>query len=371
MKLELKLFLLVDIVCCLMGATVPANKRRFDFEFDDDLYREFERKIGVKLDQSYEKCTKTRLSVNEKGPNEPTRNTCFSKNPYFNEDPASTTGKLFVYNENVIGLVTNSDLSIRFFSVNNQQRQLTPMFTKYFRSLAPYAACVDFDKNIYVVYPDSQTIGKFILSKNGKQLEEVLAVKESDYSPSAISCSHNEIYVSERPTNIIRVYDTNLELLRTIDLKGVVISAHRSISVNRNANVFVDDSSAVGFFNDMTKSDQQPDGPKSSVANVCHFYLSKDCVEDVHSYSDHSKQKTFIYIVNSCTRDVLQYEYHHAHKNLTLVHTMKTEGIPISVVRNDNGFVYVLTSAPYRIDVFKPSECKLPNFSSKWRIRSN
>jgi hypothetical protein len=314
----------------------------------------------------------TENSFNDTTKQKQKKTSCFGKNPYFNEDPASITGKLFVYSENIIGLVTNSDLSIRFYSINVQQKQITLLFTKYFRTLVPYAACVDKNKNIYIVFPDSHTIGKFVLGKSGRQLEEVLAIKESDYSPTAVSCSNNQVYVSERPTNIIRVYDENLEVLRTIKLDDVVVSAHRTISVNRNANVFVDDSSAVGFFTDTTdlNTDYLTGDPFNTVSDVCHFYMSKNCIEDANSYTDHIKHKTHVNIVNSCSKEVLQYEYHSMHKNLTLVNVYKTEGIPISVVQYENGHLYVLTSVPYRIDVFS-AECKLNSLNPKLRIRNN
>ena len=157
---------------------------------------------------------------------------------------------------------------------------------------------------------------------------------EREYNPSSISCYDDHIYLSERPSNIIRVYDHNLNLVKKIEINGVVISAHRAIDVNQVARIFADDSSGVAFFNQIENSDDNS-------ANACHFYHQKNCVEDI-TLKVENKSRTLVYIANGCSNEVKQFEYTN-NGNLNFVNSYNTNGKPVSVLATDHGYVFILT----------------------------
>ena len=259
---------------------------------------------------------------------------CSTTNPYFDK-VLTYGGKLFSYDQNIIGLITNSEQSIRLYYFNPYHKSLIQIYKKIFHQQVPFDACVDKAKNIYLVFPDEQKIGKYTLESfnhNGKfkviKMNVVLEIKESDYNPSAISCYEDNIYVSERASNIIKVYDNNLNFLRNIEINGVVISLHRAIDINQNIRIFADDSSGIAFFNQIQHSGD-------SISNACHFYYDKNCVEDISTIVE-NKNKTLIYVADSCNKEVKQF-IHYNNGNIALINSYIGDEIPTSILADSYG----------------------------------
>lgn len=329
----------------------------------DENYAELNKLNELKFQESVSKCSNilsSNNSINNVLQMKYQKHMCISINPYFDEDPGSLSGKLFLYDNNIVGLITNTDMSVRFYYFNPNHKSIIQIFKKYFRNEVPYAACTDKLKNVYIVFPDEQKIGKYvfesILSSNLKLnriLKETSFIREKDYYPSTISCHDDYIYVSERPTNVIKVYDKNLNFIKNIEIDGVIISAHRAITVNNNIRLFADDSSGVAFFNRIRNS-------VDSIAHACHFYYKKNCIEDISSIVE-NKNKTLIYVADSCNHEIKQFIYTSNENNIALLHSLNVYGIPTSVVSNENGYLFVLTSVPSKLNVFYPRDCKANN----------
>lgn len=226
-----------------------------------------------------------------------------------------------------------------------------------------------------------------------------MSIKDTEFNPSTIACSNDLLYVGERPHNIIRVYDKLLRLVRIIHLKNVVVSSHRALAVNQNARVMLDGSDSLALFNPPTSVskrsslDQQQQTPLTSAAaaasknrkrgikarlNVCHVYQSIGCLEDVKLVA-HSSTRSSIFLVDSCENEVKEFDYRREESSSSSSSTIKNNdtsnstinpptvswlkrlrienGIPISVVGNELGYLFVLTDLPRKILVLNQKEC--------------
>ena len=307
----------------------------------DENYAELNKEYELKFKQSLLECGSSILFNNNTAEVENKlfalknlKYFCSTTNPYFDK-VLTYGGKLFSYDQNIIGLITNSEQSIRLYYFNPYHKSLIQIYKKIFHQQVPFDACVDKAKNIYLVFPDEQKIGKYTLESfnhNGKfkviKMNVVLEIKESDYNPSAISCYEDNIYVSERASNIIKVYDNNLNFLRNIEINGVVISLHRAIDINQNIRIFADDSSGIAFFNQIQHSGD-------SISNACHFYYDKNCVEDISTIVE-NKNKTLIYVADSCNKEVKQF-IHYNNGNIALINSYIGDEIPTSILADSYG----------------------------------
>ena len=329
-------------------------------------WADIDRMNEIRFEDSVAKCSSSIKFNNNTQVKKSLKHYCFSSAnlDLIEETLIYGSGKLFSYDQNMIGLITNGDFSIRFYNFNATQKSLTRVYMKPFHERVPFDACVDTAKNIFIVFPDEQMIGKYVLDfsiNNGIRsirLREIAIKVDRDYNPSSITCYEDNIYVSERPSNTIRVYDGNLNILRKLDINGVVVSAHRAIDINHAARVFADDTSGVAFFNKIENTDDL-------VSNACHFYHKKNCVEDV-SLKMEKKNKTLIFIADGCSNEVKQYEFISDH-NLNYISSYSYNGKPLSILANDNGFVFVLTkmNKESNINVYYPRNCDYNHFIKK------
>jgi hypothetical protein len=290
-------------------------------------------------------------------------------------------GRLFTIDPNMIGLVISSDSTLRLFSFNSIHKTLKHLRTKTFRRETPMDACADKNRNIYIVFPDQNKIVKYSiiqshLSKSHGQMskfsnrshvaiKELISVKDVDFSPSAVSCYDDMIYVSERPKNLIRVYDKLLRLMRVIYLNDVVISAHKSISINQNARVIMDGNSAVALLNpnfnlmlstslNKKKYSIIPDNNKVS---VCHFFKSVDCLEDVEVITK-TKTKSSIFVADSCDKDIKVFNYSKDEK-IKLINKISLMDEPNSIVINSNDYLFEFSARKSKINILDLKECNL------------
>lgn len=211
----------------------------------------------------------------------------------------------------------------------------------------------------------------------------MLSVRDADFMPSAIACHDDLIYVTERPKNQIRIYDKLLRLLRKIYLNGIVVSNHHALAVNQNVRVLIDGLDSLALFNPTinanpsTNTNQNPSNsiltstvpisksshrkkfnlvPENNRVNVCHFYKSMNCLEDVHVTYE-SKTKSYIYAVDSCSNEVKQFLYS-KDERITLSNRFTfRNGKPISVTTSPLGYIFVLTDLPRKIYILDPKEC--------------
>lgn len=338
-------------------------------------------------------------------------NSCIVNSLSLDRDFGQTSGRLFYYDPFHIGLISSSDSTLRIFNFNLVTRSLTLSRTKHFRNEVPFDACVDKSKNIFIVFPDQNKIGKYHLNQTfitlrstsfgGKQnksqivIKELISIRESDFNPSSVACHDDYIYVSERPKNQIRIYDKILRLVRIIYLNGIVVSAHNALAVNENVRVFLDGSSGIGLFNSpqsshaKLNSNHHQNGaaaghsgnhhhqqaqqsvtnrrkfsliPESNQVNVCHFYESMECLEDVELVSE-GKSKSLIYAADSCNNEILQFHYS-ANDRIQFNSKIEMPGSPISITHNPFGYLFVLANSPRKIYILDAKQCSVPTFSS-------
>jgi hypothetical protein len=321
-------------------------------------WNELDKINEMKFEDSINKCANSIVYNNNTHIKKNLKHYCFTSGnlDLVEETLIYGSGKLFSYDQNIVGLITNGDFSVRFYNFNPILKSLTRIYMKSFHERVPFDACVDKAKNIFIVFPDEQMITKYVLEtsiNNGVKsirLREIAMKVEREYNPSSITCYDDHIYISERPTNTIRVHDSNLNLVKKIEISGVVISMHRAIDVNQVARIFADDSSGVAFFN-------QIENTGDNSANACHFYHQKNCIEDV-TLKLENKNKTLIYIADGCSNEVKQFEYNN-NRHLYYINSYNTNGKPVSILANDHGYVFVLTKIDKisRINVYYPRMC--------------
>lgn len=217
-------------------------------------------------------------------------------------------------------------------------------------------------------------------------IRELISIRDTDFSPSTIACHDDLVYVGERASKQIRVYDKLLRLVRIVHLHGVIVSNHVALAVNQNVRVLMDGSDSLALF-------QQPIGgsqasstpaanihrvnsnhhhqdnsrrkftlrPESNRASVCHFYTSMECLEDVNVAVDDDEDKneraSSIYAADSCLGQVKRFGYEHGRKIVELASLQIDDGTPVSVVANPLGHVFVLTDLPRRLLVVDSREC--------------
>ena len=85
---------------------------------------------------------------------------------------------------------------------------------------------------------------------------------ETEFTPSAIDCWKNYIYVSGRDSDLIKIYSSyDLTYVDSYRLRGVINAASNAFAVNNNIKVFTDGIDAVDIFE------------WNSTKNVCPFYM--------------------------------------------------------------------------------------------------
>jgi hypothetical protein len=290
-----------------------------------------------------------------------------------------TSDRLFMHDPITLGLISSADSTLRLFNFNMVTRTLHHLRTKHFHNEVPVDACSDKFKNIYVVFPDQNKIAKYQVyqafinqkssmhSKTNKTrigIKETISVKDADFFPSAIACHDDLIYVSERPKNQIRVYDKQLRVLRLIYLNGVVVSSHHALAVNQNVRVTLDGLDAISLFNPNNMIQNEKFDikkkysliPENNRVNLCHFYKKLNCLNDIHVLAE-SKSKSFIYLVDTCDSNLLEFVYNKDEKiNMTRrIHLPL--GMPISVTANQFGYLFALTDSPRKIFMIDMKEC--------------
>lgn len=157
------------------------------------------------------------------------------------------------------------------------------------------------------------------------------------------------VYVTERITNVIRVYNLELSLERIIKLDGVVLSVHKSISVANNTIAVVDGLDAIALLND--NEAQQSN-------KLCHIHANMNCIEDVKIYNENSEEY-LVYSVDSCNNNVK--EFKKDKKNETIKFKREFEvinGIAVNSVRSSAGFMAIVTHSPSKIDVINMKNCQ-------------
>ena len=223
-------------------------------------------------------------------------------------------------------------------------------------------------------------------NNNGKLyfvMKEIMSIKDADFSPSTIACNEDYLYVGERPKNVIRVYDRLLRLIRVISLNGLVVSSHRALAVGQNVGVLMDGSDGLALFNSPNSSSFSGNplltggGRKSAVSessrvnpkvNVCHFYSSPGCLEDVKVVAE-SRSKSSVLVADSCANDIKEFSYEKGGESnrsgtqqqqprISLTRRFGIEsGVPISVVSNQLGVLFVLTDLPQKIYILDQKKC--------------
>lgn len=257
----------------------------------------------------------------------------------------SMSGKLFIYDSHTIGLVSTNHVTIYLFHLSNSS--LVQISKRVFHhSLAPFDACVDKSKYMHVVFPDQYLIAKFRLMKISNRIvwKLVRSLVIPDFNPSAISCLDDQLYISERPSNEIRIYDNNHNFLRSILVHGVVLSIDKSISINHNLRVFIDGLSSVALFLKQNKHDD--------VSQACHFYFHKNCIHDVYTYIDTKTNSSNILMTDDCNKEVRHYILHQNSKILKLRGIIKTLGVPTTSIATDDGSIIIVTYNPRMIVVY-------------------
>lgn len=166
------------------------------------------------------------------------------------------------------------------------------------------------------------------------------------------------------------------------------MSNHVALGVNQNVRVLIDGSDSLALFQSPSPSPQQQQQSstvnqkpinhhvhhrkkftlhqESNKANVCHFYTSMECLEDVSvsietgtMTSDESKTQSNIYAANSCDNQVKKFVFERGQKVVEerAYQFGLNDGTPISVVANQLGHLFVLTDLPRRLLVIDQREC--------------
>ncbi len=383
------------------------------FELANRRMAEVERMNRLKLEQSIAQCPYSPLSLpGEEEPAEemsPSQN-CVVGSLDFDDYFVRTSDRLFAYDANILGLVSSQESYIQFFQFNFGQKSLTTLKTKYFKHEIPHDACADKHKNVFVIFPDSNRIRKYIFNHGSKKttsnnsinflfLKEVGNIRDFEYNPTTISCADDFIYVGERMSNFVRVYDKNLKKIKVIHLNGVVVSNHRALAVNQHVRVMMDGSDALGIFPTSSSATQLADrfrkkytrsltsssntlntynlnninSNNNNQTSVCHFHRSMSCLEDVkvstnvnNNESKHQQHKSAsIYAVDSCTNEILHFHYQRDERirlksRIQVGQRVGGGSYAISVApAAQNGLLFVLTDVPRKILILNTRECKL------------
>ena len=89
-----------------------------------------------------------------------------------------TSDRLFQFDADTVGLISSSDSSFRLFDFSAQHATLTAVRVKYFKNERPYDACADQHKNVYIVFPDENKIGKYHISQGFVTLKNIQNSKQ-------------------------------------------------------------------------------------------------------------------------------------------------------------------------------------------------
>lgn len=366
----------------IIDSSIYGNTDESFFDFANRRVSELKAVNENLFDKSINSCPYTPLDHDMKRSDQNDQNDkCLSGSLLLNNLRGKTADRLFLVDELTIGVISSSDSSVGFYSINMPDMTITPLRTKIFRNQVPFDGCADSLRNIFIVFPEQNKISKFNINQttlNFKQLsidnnfknktnfilKEVYSIKDADFKPTSLSCNNDLIYVSERAKNQIRVYDSILRLVRIINLNGVIVSAHSALSVDQNVRVFADGLDGVALFNPRNNNKFSLSRKKTmseiSRVNICHFYKNMNCIEDIDVYTE-EKFKSSIYIVDSCDNDIKQFYYSREEKILLANKFKINLGKPISSVRNSFGYLIVLTNSPTKIEILNIKQCSQTN----------
>ena len=262
-----------------------------------------------------------------------------------------TADRLFLLDEQTVGLISSTKSLFNIYGLKSPDMQLSLAYTKHFYNHVPFDACAINSRSLFIVFPDQNKIAKYTIYRkhNNTQLamKEAITIRDADFSPSSISCDQDSIYVTERPTNQIRVYDKILRLMRVINLDGVITSVHSSLSVAPNVNVLVDGLDAAALFSVNEEGNQM---------NLCHFDKHMNCIEDV-DVLDVENSGSLIYVTDGCTNEIKEFFYSNDKKLMLKNKYPVLDGVPISSARSPSGFMAVLTHSPSKIDILDMGRC--------------
>ena len=121
-------------------------------------WNELDKANEMKFEESISKCANQIIYNNSTHIKRNLKHYCFASDnlDLVEETLIYSSGKLFSYDQNIIGLITNGDFSIRFYNFNPALKSLTRIYMKSFNERVPFDACVDKEKNIYIVFPDEK-----------------------------------------------------------------------------------------------------------------------------------------------------------------------------------------------------------------------
>ena len=376
--------------------SVFGNTDESFFEFNNRRLQEMIEQNTKHYDYLINSCQYSSVMNNQKEPTnkfnkkqkrqtESEKNCVVSSLP-LNDYYGLTSDRLFLLDSTILGLITTSDKSIRFFHIDSNKKTLTPMRTKFFRTEdRPYDACADSSKNIYIVFPDQNRIAKFAVTITGPLtgnagpksnnspfnrqnktniiIKEAISIRDIDFAPTAISCNNDNIYVSQRLSKQIRVYDKVLRLVRVINLDDVVTSPHVSIDISPNVNLFLDGNDAISVFvptNSLLglKKNKKKYSltAETNRGATCHFYQHMSCLKDMSVFT-HNTHQSEIYIADLCDRNVKEFTYVKNQKiELTNEYALNG-GTPTSTVKNIDGMLFVLMDNPRTIKIIDTKQC--------------
>lgn len=154
-----------------LDTSVFGNTDETFFEFANRRVQELEDKNRLKFDRAIQKCSASsglNNNNNNKQDGKPlpvrVEETCMVGSLNFDNFFARTSDRLFLYDQNTIGLISSHESALKLYHFNAAQRTLAHWRTKHFKNEIPHDACVDKSKAIYIVFPDSNKIAKFIIT---------------------------------------------------------------------------------------------------------------------------------------------------------------------------------------------------------------
>ena len=256
-----------------------------------------------------------------------------------------TVDRLFLLNDFTVGVLSSVEKSIVIYKAQLTKKIVYEYFKIKFTSSNPVDACADLNENIYIVFPSQNKITKYIHKENLK-----FSTVEAGFEPNSIACYDQDIYISQRgnKNDTIRVYNSSLDLIRTIRLNGTFFTAEKGLDVDQNLHVIIDGVDSLAF---VPNSDQiSKINLKNRTMNVCRFYNKMNCLKDISivKENNHSQQSS-IYILDTCINEFKLFKYKKDDK-IKLNKRFKIElDRLVSVKANSYGYLFALTNKPAQL----------------------
>jgi hypothetical protein len=260
-----------------------------------------------------------------------------------------TVDRLFLLNDFTVGVVSSVDQAIVLYRAQLTKKIVYEYSQIKFINEIPTDACADLNENIYIVFPSQNKIMKYINRENSSNI----SIVEAGFEPNSIACYDQDIYVSQRGVNnhTIRVYNSSLDLIRTIRLNGTYFTAEKALAVDQNLHVFLDGRDSLTF---VPNSDEIS---KIRLMNrtiiVCRFYNKMTCLKDVSIAKANNSPQSSIYALDTCNREVKEYIYKRGEK-IKLINNYKIDTDElVSVKVNSYGYMFALTNKPAQLHLIK------------------